>query len=238
MGSDECNKKCKTCYKSDKDYCYSCKSTNSYAYNGKCVDSCPKRSAKIINEENYQMCVDCYSNCESCSDEGNAYNMKCLTCSNNQIKYKQNCLEIYDDKTKSFKNPYNFGITSCLELYSKYIIENTYECIDKPEKGYYVSNPTTGLLSPCHPDCMTCSKNYTSSNTNCDSCSNSTLYLQNGNCVNACSLGYYQEGKKCIIECHKNCLTCENGMLSDSNGKLLNMKCTSCNNYFNINNYK
>ena len=233
---DSCNDKCKTCDPNNKNICYSCKDTNKYAYKEDCINSCPQKTFPYLKEDNFKICIDCYVNCASCDGEGEAQDMKCLTCSNNKIKYQQNCFEISDNKIKSFKNPeYTWKITSCLELYSKYIIENTYECIDKPAKGYYVSNPTTGLLSPCHPDCETCSKNYTSLNTNCDSCSNPALYLQNGNCVNSCSLGYYQEGKKCIIECHKNCLTCETGMLSDSNGTLLNMKCNSCNNYFNIN---
>ena len=55
-------------------------------------------------------------------------------------------------------------ILSCLELYDKYIIENTNECIDKPEKGYFISNNLTGLISPCHSDCETCSINYTEAN--------------------------------------------------------------------------
>ena len=54
-------------------------------------------------------------------------------------------------------------------LYSKYIIEKTNECINKPLIGYFISNNLTGLLSPCHSDCETCSINYTDTNPNCDS---------------------------------------------------------------------
>jgi len=136
MGSDESNEKCKICNGDDEDYYIICKDIDLYAYKGKCVDSCPPKTAKTLCQEYYRMCVDFYSNCDTCSDIGNANNMKCLTCSNNQIKYKQNCFKINDNKIKSFKNPYTSKITSCLELYSRYIIENTYECIDKPEKGY------------------------------------------------------------------------------------------------------
>ena len=212
--SGSCNSKCNTCDHDNKDLCYSCKDTNKYAYKEYCIDSCPQKTFPYFEEDKYKICIDCYANCASCNGIGEASDMKCLTCTSNKIKYKQNCLDIYDNKMKTFLNPEDtWKITSCFGLYYKYIIENTYECIDKPAKGYYVSNKDTGLLSPCHPNCETCSKNYTSSNTNCDSCSNSNLYLQNGNCVSKCSIGYYEEGKTCL-ECHKNCLACETGMIS------------------------
>ena len=238
MGSDftsSCNDdNCDTCYKKNHN-CVVCKN-NKYSHNGVCVLNCPRNTYIYINEKDGKMFLNCYQNCDSCSGEGNANNMNCLTCSTNHIKYKRNCYEIYDNKIKSFYAPEDrTKITSCLQYHNKYIIENTNQCIDRPLNGYFISNSITGLLSPCHQNCETCSTNYTSSNTNCDTCKSSTLDLKDGNCLHDCPEGYYQNEKYCL-KCHANCQICAAGMITDSNGNLKNMKCITCKNHLNINN--
>ena len=132
---------------------------------------------------------------------------------------------------KSFFVPEsNNPISTCFVLLHKYIIENTSECIDKPEanienQNYYISNAQTGLLSPCHISCLTCFQSPTSSNQNCDSCKDGLL--KDGNCVMNCGEGYYVNDNKCL-KCHDNCKTCSDGIVTDSNGKITNMKCTQC----------
>ena len=147
---------CEMCKRADRSYCVCC-GDNKYAYKGKCIDSCPNKTFVIMNEANYNMCLDCYSNCETCNGDGIANDMKCLTCPEDKIKYNENCYEIVNNYIKIFANPGDDNkLTSCYQLYHKYIIEKTNECIDKPDKGYYVSNEITGLLSPCHKNCETC----------------------------------------------------------------------------------
>ena len=147
---------CEMCKRADRSYCVCC-GDNKYAYKGKCIDSCPNKTFVYMNEANYNMCLDCYSNCETCNGDGIANDMKCLTCPEDKIKYNENCYEIVNNYIKIFANPGDDNkLTSCYQLYHKYIIEKTNECIDKPDKGYYVSNEITGLLSPCHKNCETC----------------------------------------------------------------------------------
>ena len=146
-------------------------------------------------------------------------------------EYLYNCYKINSNETKSFYFPENLNETSsCYELYGKYIIENTNECIDLPQENsqninYFVSNNKTGLLSPCDSSCLSCSQKPTVFNSNCDSCKNN--FLQDGNCVTRCQDGYYEKNQKCF-KCHSNCQTCESGILTNNKGQLTNMKCTKC----------
>ena len=229
----QCNSTCKTCNGSTDENCLSC-NDNNYLYSGKCYNECPKGTFKTENENGNKVCNDCYINCEKCTEGGNSSKMMCDSCPENSIIYKYNynnknyynCYNISDNKEKRFFIPEKINeISSCFELYNQYIIENTNECIEFPEGGYFISNDTTGLLSKCHSSCLTCSKTYTELNSNCDSCNEGLL--QDGNCVNNCSDGYYKNNSNCL-KCHNNCQTCSTGVITDSNGKLNNMKCTRC----------
>ena len=161
--------------------------------------------------------------------------MKCLSCSEDKIFYlydegnssNLNCFKIHDVISKTFYNPENNRITNCNELYNKYIKYNTTEYIDKPDFGYFISNIMTGLLSPCHPSCQKCSRNYTKENHVCDTCIKGLLF-EEGNCIESCNERYFKEGNKCI-KCHSNCRTCFNftdNCLTCSEGK--NEKPNNC----------
>ena len=171
-------------------------------------------------------CYSCFSNCYTCSEGGTISDMRCESCSSNQVRYSQNCYYIYDNTIKSFRDPANSNmITSCKQLFNKYIKENTYQCIDMPSIGYFILNEETGLLSQCDASCNTCSINKT----NCDSCKQSgqLKLLQDNKCVKSCSEGYYQSGNNCY-KCYKNCKTCSIGAEYNNEGNLINMKCSSC----------
>ena len=146
--------------------------------------------------------------------------------------YLYNCFKISDNIIKSFFVPESLTeISSCFELFGKYIIENTNECIDLPKEdnqsqNYFLSNKQTGLLSPCDSSCLTCSQNFTKDNPNCDSCKNGLL--QDGKCLTKSDDRYYKNNAKCL-KCHKNCQIYSTGILTNSEGKIINMKCTQCN---------
>jgi hypothetical protein len=172
----ECYETCKTCStkkQGNKDNCKLCKdnyllypNTNclnckylnkyvNYEQTG-CIDTIP--DGYYVNDTNLNTIDKCYEKCKTCSEKSaNENDMKCLTCPEDKIKYNQSCYEIVNNFIKHFINPGDHNkLTSCYQLDHKYIIENTNECIDKPDKGYYVSNEITGLLSPCHKNCETC----------------------------------------------------------------------------------
>ena len=224
----ECHSDCKTCNGVNNDNCLSC-DIGKYLYNGKCLISCPNGTFIQTQDENF-ICKDCYPNCKECNELGDSSNMKCKSCPDDKIKNGSNCYTIKDNTKKTFYDPDDSTIIlSCKETFGKYIIENTNECIDKPEENYFVSNIFTGILSPCNNKCKTCSRGPTPDNSNCDSCKPDNIFslFQKGNCVDKCSNGYYQNDTQCL-KCHNNCLTCDTGMLTDSDGKLKNMKCTKC----------
>ena len=225
-----CSEKCATCNGPYDNNCLICKNGINenlfYLHNGSCVKDCPDGSFKSKDNEDNRFCEKCYDNCKTCVELGNISDMMCESCSDDKIIYKQNCYVIFNNELKTFYNPKNpLEITSCFELHNKYIIENTNKCIDKINEGYYISNNKTGLLSRCHSNCKTCSHNFTENNENCDSC-NHGLLLQEGNCVQNCSEGYYLKNYKCL-KCYDNCLKCENGALIEEE-RLIRMNCLEC----------
>ena len=88
---------------------------------------------------------------------------------NNHGHKLKNCYLIKDNIIKSFYSPYNNEIISCKDL-NKYIKEDTNECINTIDLGYYISNNETNILSECHSSCKNCYGNYTDEDTNCIEC--------------------------------------------------------------------
>ena len=230
----KCNLECNTCNGPTNEDCLSC--NDKYLYNGRCNTECPEKTFESFDNKGNQICENCFETCQSCIERGNSFEMKCLSCSKDDIFYSYdkgntnnlNCFKSYDAISKTFYNPENNRITNCYELYNKYIIDNSTECIDKPKFGYFISNITTGLLSPCHQLCQMCSKNYTKDNHNCDTCLEGLLF-EEGICVESCNEGYFKEGNKCI-KCHSDCRTCFNFTENS------NMNCILCkDNYYKLN---
>ena len=235
-----CHESCAKCDGPLNNECLACyspeiNSNYAYLYNNQCSSSCPEGTYPKKQSDGYYKCLPCYKNCKTCSQDGDSSNMNCDTCKENNIHFRQNCFEEYDSNSKSFYLPENNEISSCYELYGYYIEENTYECIYKDNlEGFFLLNPTTGLISPCHSDCKTCSENYTESNSNCDSCKDENMNFFDGNCISSCPEGYYSleksssNDKKQCKKCHDNCVTCNSGPLYNNLNILTNMKCINC----------
>ena len=243
-----CDSSCRSCEGPSDNECLTCYSTNensnhAYLYNKKCISACPNKTFKILEPGGYYSCYDCYKNCKSCSSLGNFDDMKCDTCEENDIFFLKNglknCFKEYDVKTKKFYLPENNQISSCYEQFSYYIEENTYECVLQIPDGYYISNQITGIFSPCHSNCKTCSQNYTENSSNCDLCKNENYYLFEGNCIENCLNGYYlneTNNQKTCIKCHDNCLKCYSTPIYNDLNKLTNMNCISCKKDIDISN--
>ena len=227
-----CSPECEMCLGPTNQDCI-CKDNNLFIYNNTCISNCPNGTYENITI-NRKKCEKCYQNCETCFDEGNDLAMRCDICKEGYIRNKEECFKPNDHLNKTFLNPdKNNEITSCKELYGKYILENTYECIDMPtENGYFISNNITGLISRCHNNCLTCYNKENELSTNCIICKNESLLIQDGNCVNYCSEGYILENNICK-KCHPNCLNCiisKDNLKYDSNNILESMGCLECKN--------
>ena len=156
-----CHEVCRTCKGPTENDCTSCSITK-YLDNN-CKLYCSEGyflTQNGINPDSYFICNECYQNCRTCIEKGNAQNMKCETCKEKQIRYNNSCFDIDDILIKSFYEPENGNMysTSCYEKFGLYIKEDSNECIPLPneEEGYYISTNKTGLLSKCHSNCLSC----------------------------------------------------------------------------------
>ena len=185
-----CHEKCRSCTGPTEFNCSSCYN-GYYLDNNSCKSNCSEGYFPIkieIDSNYYYICHECYQNCKTCREKGDAHEMKCLTCKDNQIKYNENCFYINNSSIKSFyvSENNNFYITSCFEEFEFYIKEDSNICIPLPneEEGYYLSNNKTGLLSKCHDNCFSCSNGpirNTSGNIQsmeCNSCKDSNSSLK------------------------------------------------------------
>ena len=129
-----CHSSCKTCSGPLENNCLTCDDTDEqnpfYLYNGKCLNQCPEGTFITTDDNGKKICQNCHKNCKTCEGSGNADDMKCSSCPDNNIKYLKNCYEISNPSDKSFYDPEdNAKITSCFQLFTKYIKDNEYECI-------------------------------------------------------------------------------------------------------------
>ena len=217
-----CHSSCKQCYGPYDNNCLSCFS-NIYLYKGKCLNQCPNGTFQSNDAELELICEDCYKNCETCSKIGNSSQMNCDSCSDNKIINNKECYIIHDEMDKSFYNPENeLEITSCYEKFGKYIKENTSNCIDEIENGYFIFNQKTGLLTKFDSNCIS----YSIDKLHCESCKNN-FYSQNGICVTTCSSNYYLYNNECY-KCYDNCLNCNKSEIFGENGQLISMECSQC----------
>ena len=241
-----CDPNCATCYGSSSENClkcysYSVKPELAYFLNDKCLSQCPEGTFPEAQTGGYYKCKNCYQNCKTCSNLGTSTTMKCDSCNEKNIKYNTNCYIEYDSKEKTFYKPGSTTeISSCYEELDYYIEENTYECVNTmPSTGYFLANSITGLFGKCHSDCKTCSRNYTESTSNCDTCLNSEYYILNGNCFENCPEGYYPSdsgGIKVCKPCYTDCMTCNTGAEFNNLNKLTNMNCLTCKKVIDPNN--
>ena len=227
----DCYPECQTCNGTLVSNCLSCRDINKFLYKGRCYSQCPDKTYPSDTPGN-KFCGDCHQNCEICHGPGNSDKMNCLICTGQYIFYLynyglnlKNCYLIKDNIIKSFYSPYNNEIISCKDL-NKYIKEDTNECINTIDLGYYISNNETNILSECHSSCKTCYGNYTDDDTNCIECFQDYYKTEdsNTNCILESFIGhnYYKNTSDNIYyKCHPNCYKCSTGFDSSTD----NMNC-------------
>ena len=119
----------KECSDSNEQNCTKCLDPVPFLYKGKCLKECKNGTFLVSNntDEN-KICEDCYENCKTCKERGTPSDMHCESCSKDKIQFKEQCYIIHDEKNKTFYHPEDSNIiTSCFELYNRYIKENTNE---------------------------------------------------------------------------------------------------------------
>ncbi len=195
-----------------------------------CVDSCP--SSTYVDSEN--RCQACDSTCLTCSGPSNTQCTSCNPSSSHPLLQYGQCVSscstgyvLSNDKLTC--------LLPCTDSHCYQCQENALGTCITCENGYYLSNgkckaieacssgqywnTTTNACAACNPSCKTCS----GSASNCTSCytdytppleldPSKLEYLYNGQCLQACPLGYtpdYSNDKKCEeYECNSPCETC------------------------------
>ena len=155
------------------------------------------------------------------------------------------CSVLYPDKTYYYLNE-----KECIEnkknktYYVNYKLkiiadcsENCNECSSFEfcnicDDGYQ-NNEGKCILEVCHEKCDGCEK-YSSNDNNqmCLKCKDSSLVLEEGNCIEKCHDGYYKEDKSCL-KCNSNCTKCSKGEEKYNNDTIINQNCESCSSDFN-----
>ena len=254
-----CDDSCETCSNSPTAIsanCDSCHSNTIYnlLQDGNCVSSCSEGYYLSDNK-----CLKCHKNCLTCdggfikNSAEKLINMKCTKCACNSseivsqqsqsalispimIKNEENCFPIIEASDEKII----FDISeiypdikngSCL-FFNKSIYPGQNECIEKPEKTFYVLNnaDNTGVIKNCSEECDTCLGEKTSENTNCIKCAKGYYKKEesNTNCIpkNLIPVNHYLNTTDNVYyKCHPYCYNCTKGydLILD------NMNCISCN---------
>ena len=98
---DYCHNSCETCYGADEYKCLSCQKS-SFLYEGKCDTDCP---IGFYGNKANNKCLDCDSNCKTCSNGKENNNNHCLSCHNgtylvNARGFDNNCVSTCPQNTK------------------------------------------------------------------------------------------------------------------------------------------
>ena len=194
--------------------------------NNQCIDEC---SSGIITYDTQKP--------NQCNNE--------IQCDNFILMNNEICIESCDENIFTLKGEKNCGLCRDLDDDQPYKLINASGCLsDIPENAQLV-NPLLYLLSckerytlkegncilQCYELCQTC-ESYSEdiNDQKCTSCANENQVLQEGNCIDVCSEGYYESEKKCL-KCGDFCKTCENKDKCEIcyNGYYLNENvCTKC----------
>ena len=182
--------------------------------NDECLDECPNNDL-VINTFKPNSCGSC---------DGILFKPDniCINECDNHLYYENNsecglCKDIEENKKYKLINT-----TECYEICPEgsEIYNNDYQLCTCKE-GFYLEGNNCIPLEPhiCHKNCLTC-KNDSFNDTvqNCITCKNNFVF-ENGNCLESCSKGYFEEEKKCN-KCDSSCKTCD----------IIKDNCTSCSN--------
>ena len=155
-------------------------------------------------------------------------------CSNYTLIPENICIDSCDENIFTIKDNNQCGLCKDIDKKNPFKVINTTECIkEKPENSYYVNEKLyliacdegyifeNGICKQnitCDDKCKTCKEEPKEGNQNCLSCKDENDFLQEGNCINKCTDGFYDVGNKTCSKCNETCKTCE---INSNN-------CTSC----------
>ncbi|KAL4471907.1 hypothetical protein ABPG73_001157 [Tetrahymena malaccensis] len=233
-----CDFSCSKCKGPNKDQCLACQFLT-YLDSNTCVQKCP--IGKFADDLS-KSCLNCPTGCSDCKSHTH-----CDTCSEGYEQSGQTCIDT------SCTNPCrtcNFISTFCLSCLNGFYLSPQNTCVSSCPKGYF-KNVKSMTCSPCSRGCITCldDKNCSQCDTSngyrqqerecttcispcatcslenpnsCFSCENS-MPIQNSQCVQACSEGFYLDKNNVCAPCLEGCNSCD-----DANS------CISCNKNYRL----
>ena len=208
----KCHPNCYSCDKNmeseDEQNCITCIDDYYFVENSK---KCFKDPIGYYLNEN-KIYSSCHHQCEYCEGkELNESYMNCISCrEKNYLFYPKN------------KN--------CLNC-PKYVNFEQTECINEIPDGYYLSDPSYGIIEKCNEYCSKCSNAQTLNNMNCDYCIEGYYLKLDDNNIKNCfpyedkiPSNYYTKKNEPNIyyKCYELCGSC------DKEGNESNMNCLTC----------
>ena len=153
--------------------------------------------------------IDCYENCETCTNKGLSIDdQQCDTCKNGYyfVENTNNCFG---------EPPEGYYFNRNKKVYSK--------CYDSCK---ICSTINDGVFH----NCLSCKENYLFyRHTNCLDCKHRNKYVnyEQTECIDSVPDGFYVNNTEynTIDKCYNNCLTCSKGLSNDGN-----MNCLTCDN--------
>ncbi|XP_066567230.1 proprotein convertase subtilisin/kexin type 5b isoform X2 [Amia ocellicauda] len=205
-----CHQNCLSC---DKDMCYWCEE-GFFLSDDTCVRNCGEG---FYGDEESQECVPCHEDCKTCGGpnvedcdscpEGRMLvNGKCTeaakACEDNSFNKNGKCEECH----RSCKTCSGPGKNNCNSCETGSFLTAQQVCAEKcPKKTF--ANITTGKCEDCTEGCTECTEKRQC--LKCLSEEKVKLYLLDGECVNVCPSGYFEDDGNVCTKCSQECETCK-----------------------------
>ncbi|KAM4877564.1 proprotein convertase subtilisin/kexin type 5 isoform 1-T1 [Thomomys bottae] len=199
---EECMEGCASC--SAPDLCETCQTQSDiprFLHEGRCYSRCPEHFYAKDG-----LCEPCGSPCRTC--EGNATN--CHSCKEEFVLSHGECQEACPERQVAVD-----GVCKhCPEMCQECLHEKTCkECMP----GFFLHEDTchescpqrsyshSGQCVPCHKDCLQC---HGPTRDDCELCIDIFKLFYNGQCLDECPVGTYEEEMETCQDCPKSCHTC------------------------------
>lgn len=230
----DCSPFCKTC--SSIDFCITCAKQDIAALDGVCPQPCADREFYDVTTNK---CRSCSGHCKTCTSE-----TKCTKCTDESLFLSMNgsCTEACPSNTVADIENHLCMSTEChescltcsgpepdqcLSCSSNRIFNPANRvCVDSCPDGKVLVEDSQDTCIDCSSDCLTCTG---VTDSDCLSCKDTALYLDDHSCVTSCRSGTFAKNGFCL-SCPSGCTQCTNSTHCDkcSSNYVLHSRSNKC----------
>ncbi|XP_078659996.1 extracellular matrix organizing protein FRAS1-like [Branchiostoma floridae x Branchiostoma belcheri] len=190
--------------------CLTCRDPATVAAGDRCVANCGPGFAAVGGS-----CKACHPSCVTCASEGL---LGCTACAPGYVlAHTGMCTDrcfpgFYPHAGVCTACPpgcqdctLDAGILKCTRCIDPYMVVQFGECTQACAEQFYI-DPVSRVCKECDWSCNSC---VGPTKADCVQCMGH-MTLQNGTCVEECTMGYFPSGQECA-RCPDRCLTCSSG---------------------------